>query len=78
MKKISPDITEVTVIFFCQGPKCHRSYDAALRSVAEYGMAPSKVVWYRDGYPNLEKHILATPKLKKRISKYLMGDIVNQ
>ena len=78
MKKISPDITQVTVIFFCQGPKCHRSYDAALRSVSEYGMAPSKIVWYRDGYPNLEKYILATPKLKKRISKYLMGSIVNQ
>ena len=78
MEKINPDISKVFVIFFCQGPKCHRSYDAAIRSVAEYGFSPSKVVWYRDGYPNLEKEVLDNPKLKKRISKYLMGDVLNQ
>ncbi|MCK5097385.1 MAG: hypothetical protein KAR45_04740, partial [Desulfobacteraceae bacterium] len=78
IKKIDPDINSVTVIFFCQGPKCHRSYNAALRSVSEYGMDFTKIVWYRDGYPNLEKYILENPKLKRKISKYLRGDVLNQ
>lgn len=78
IKKVDPNPAAVTVIFFCQGPKCHRSYNAALRSVSEFGMNPEKIVWYRAGYPNLEKEVLSTPKLKKRISKYLQGDIVQQ
>ncbi len=77
-KKIDPDINAVTIIFFCQGPKCHRSYDAALRAVNDYNLNPSKIVWYRDGYPNLEKYILNNPKLKRKISKYLKGDVVNK
>lgn len=75
MKKIAPDIHDVTVVFFCQGPKCHRSYNAALRSVREYGLGVDKVVWFRGGYPNLEKHILQDPKLKRRIKKYLQGKV---
>ncbi|MCK5311768.1 MAG: hypothetical protein KAJ62_06645 [Desulfobacteraceae bacterium] len=78
IKKIDANINSVTIIFFCQGPKCHRSYNAALRSVSEYGMDFTKIVWYRDGYPNLEKYILNTPKLKRKISKYLRGDVINQ
>ena len=77
IKKIDADINNVIVIFFCQGPKCHRSYNAALRSVSEYGMDSNKIVWYRDGYPNLEKYILSNPKLKRKISKYLRGDVIN-
>ena len=77
MKKIDPDIKNVKVVFFCQGPKCHRSYNAALRSVREYGLDASQVIWFRDGYPNLEKSIVSEPKLKKRISRYLRGDVVN-
>ncbi|WP_320045368.1 rhodanese-like domain-containing protein [uncultured Desulfobacter sp.] len=75
MKTIDPDINSVTVIFFCQGPKCHRSYNAALRSVKDYGLGVDQVVWFRGGYPNLEKHILANPKLKRRITKYLRGKV---
>ena len=71
----SPDA--VKVIFFCQGPKCHRSYDAALRAIADYGLKPENIVWFRAGYPNLEKHITANPKLKRRINRYLQGDILN-
>lgn len=78
MAKIDTDVHKVTVAFFCQGPECHRSYDAAIRSVAEYGLKPANVVWFRDGYPNLEKFILENPKLKKKIAKYLRGDVVNQ
>jgi hypothetical protein len=75
--KIDSDATAVTVIFFCQGPKCHRSYNAALRAIAEYGLAPDNVIWFRAGYPNLEKHITNDPKLKRRIKRYLQGDILN-
>nr|WP_320192269.1 rhodanese-like domain-containing protein [uncultured Desulfobacter sp.] len=75
MGTIDPDINSVTVIFFCQGPKCHRSYNAALRSVKDYGLGVDQVVWFRGGYPNLEKHILANPKLKRRITKYLRGKV---
>lgn len=75
MKAIDPDINAVTVIFFCQGPKCHRSYNAALRSVKEYGLSIDKVVWFREGYPNLEKQILSDPKLKRRITNFLRGKV---
>lgn len=76
MKKVDPDTKNVKVIFFCQGPKCHRSYNAAIRAVKEYGLEASQVIWFRDGYPNLEKYISSKPKLKKRISRYLRGDVV--
>ncbi|MDX2447781.1 MAG: hypothetical protein QNK29_11375 [Desulfobacterales bacterium] len=69
IKKIHPDMAAVTLVFFCQGPKCHRSYDAAIRAVLEYGYPADKVVWFRAGYPLLETHIMGNPKLKKRISK---------
>jgi len=78
MKVIDPNIQNVTVAFFCQGPECHRSYNAALRCVTDYGLSPSKVIWFRDGYPNLEKYILENPKLKKKINRYLRGDVTNQ
>jgi len=75
MGMIDPDINAVTVIFFCQGPRCHRSYNAALRCVKAYGLRADRVVWFREGYPNLEKHILSDPKLKRRITKYLRGKV---
>ena len=78
MKKIDPDISKVKVALFCQGPECHRSYDAALRCVSDYGFSPSQVIWFRDGYPNFEKYIQENPKLKKKITKYLRGEVVNQ
>ena len=78
MRKVDSDTGAVTVVFFCQGPKCHRSYNAALRAVTGYGLEPRQVVWYRDGYPNLEAHILANPKLEKRIARYLRGDVVER
>ena len=75
MKTIDPDINSVTVIFFCQGPRCHRSYNAALRCIKNYGLSVDQVVWFRGGYPNLEKHILSDPKLKRRMTKYLRGKV---
>jgi hypothetical protein len=59
------------VVFFCQGPKCHRSYNAAYVAVTEWGYDPAKVVWFRDGYPNLFKAVGEDAKLKRRAKKYL-------
>lgn len=76
MAKVDADPDQVTVVFFCQGPKCHRSYDAALRSVSEYGLNPARIVWFRAGYPFFEKHIVETPKLSRKMDRYLRGDIL--
>jgi hypothetical protein len=62
------------VVFYCQGPKCHRSYNAALKTVKEFGFQVDQVIWFRGGYPNLETHIMDNPKLNKRISRYLQGE----
>lgn len=71
-------IGSIKVAFFCQGPECHRSYNAAIRAVKEYGLPPSAIIWFRDGYPGLLDYINADPKLKARISRYLEGDVLNQ
>lgn len=73
MKKVDPDIKKVKVAFFCQGPKCHRSYNAAIHVIEEYDMNVANIIWFRDGYPNLESHISESPKLNKRKLKYLKG-----
>ena len=62
------------VVFFCQGPKCHRSYNAAYVAVKDWGMNPSKVVWFRGGYPNLFKSVGESPKLKRKAKRYLSDD----
>jgi len=67
------DPDQVRIAFFCQGPKCHRSYNAAFVAVTEWGYAPEKIIWYRDGYPNLLKAVREDPKLKRR-AKRLLSD----
>lgn len=59
------------IVFFCQGPKCHRSYNASFVAVTNWGYAASNVVWYRDGYPNLVQQIQGDAKLKRKASNYL-------
>lgn len=76
MKALDPDPSKVTVVYFCQGPECHRSYNAALQSAQVYGLSPDKVVWFRDGYPHLEKAVMEDPKLKRRKEIFLQGDIL--
>ena len=67
----------VRVVFFCQGPECHRSYNAALRSINEYGLPVAQVIWFRDGYPGLLEYINADPKLKRKIGNYLQGKVLS-
>jgi hypothetical protein len=64
------------VAFFCQGPKCHRSYNAALKAIKSYGLQPTQVIWFRAGYPDLLDYIQNNALLKKRITKYLQGTVV--
>lgn len=59
------------VVFFCQGPKCHRSYNAAYVAVQEWGLDPANVVWFRAGYPDLFKAVGDNAKLKRKAPKYL-------
>ncbi len=66
------------IVFFCQGPKCHRSYNAAYKAVKEWGFAPDKVVWFRDGYPALLKQVKADPKLKRKAKKYISDEGLSQ
>lgn len=73
MAEIDPDISKVKVAYFCQGPACHRSYNAAIRSVSDYGFPASQIIWFRDGYPGLLEYVNNDPKLKKRITRYLEG-----
>ncbi|MDD5758889.1 MAG: rhodanese-like domain-containing protein [Desulfobulbaceae bacterium] len=59
------------IVMFCQGPKCHRSYNASFVAVSKWGYSPDSVIWYRDGYPNLVKEIQGDAKLKRKANKYL-------
>lgn len=62
-----------TIIMFCQGPKCHRSYNATFVAVTEWGYSPDKMVWFRAGYPLLLKAVKGDPKLQRK-AKYFISD----
>ena len=59
------------IIFFCQGPKCHRSYNATFAAVTEWGYNPENIIWFRAGYPLLFKEIQANAKLKRKAKRYV-------
>ncbi|PLX92640.1 MAG: hypothetical protein C0619_05405 [Desulfuromonas sp.] len=60
-----------TVVFFCQGPKCHRSYNASYVAVSQWGYDPARIAWFRDGYPTTLKKVSTDAKLKRRAKRYL-------
>jgi hypothetical protein len=64
------------IIFFCQGPECHRSYNASYVAVKEWGFKSENVVWFRAGYPLLLKEIQGDPKLKRRAVSYLTDEAI--
>jgi len=66
------------VMFFCQGPKCHRSYNAALHSVSVWGLSADDVIWGRAGYPNLLKYVQSNPKSARKMNKYFKGAVLSQ
>jgi len=66
------------LVFFCQGPKCHRSYNAAFIAVTEWGFKAKNVIWYRDGYPILFKEVKNNPKMKRKAKRYISDDGITQ
>jgi Rhodanese-like domain len=66
------------IIFFCQGPKCHRSYNATFIAVTDWGYKAENVIWFRAGYPHLLKEIKNNPKLKRKAKKYISNAGVKQ
>ena len=60
-----------TIIFFCQGPKCHRSYNASFIAITQWGYNADNIVWNRAGYPHLMKEVQNNPKLKRKAKKYI-------
>lgn len=66
------------IAFFCQGPKCHRSYNATYIAVKEWGFTPEEIIWFRDGYPLMLKKIKETARLKRKARKYLSKEGLTQ
>lgn len=66
------------IIAFCQGPKCHRSYNATFMAVTKWGYKPENVIWFRGGYPFLLKEVKDNPKLKRKAKKYISDAGVKQ
>jgi hypothetical protein len=64
------------IAFFCQGPECHRSYNAAYVAVKQWGFKPENVIWFRAGYPLLIKEVQGDPKLKRKAAAYLTDEAV--
>lgn len=69
-------VKEPVFVFFCQGPKCHRSYNAALATVQRWGYPADRIVWLRAGFPNVLKAIDTNPKLKMKKARYIKGKIL--
>ncbi len=69
---------QATIVFFCQGPKCHRSYNASYAAVTDWGYTPNQIVWFRAGYPYLFKAVQSNPKLKRKAKRYISDDGVKQ
>ena len=69
---------KATIVFFCQGPKCHRSYNASFAAITEWGYAPEQIVWFREGYPFLFKKVQSDAKLKRKAKRYISADGVKQ
>ena len=73
---LSKDSTKV--IFFCQGPECHRSYNASFMATTAWGYKPENAIWFRAGYPLLFKAVQEDAKLKRKANKYLSDEGVKQ
>jgi hypothetical protein len=68
------DKSKATIVFFCQGPKCHRSYNATFTAVTDWGYKPEQIVWFRAGYPFLFKEVQSNAKLKRKAKRYISDD----
>lgn len=62
---------DAKIIFFCQGPKCHRSYNATYVAVKKWGYNPENIVWFREGFPQLKKIISTDRKLVRKTKQFI-------
>lgn len=62
------------VVFFCQGPTCHRSYNASYAAVKEWGYPSEQIIWFRAGYPDLFQSVKTDAKLKRKAKKYISDE----
>jgi len=62
------------IILFCQGPTCHRSYNASFVAVKDWGYKAEQIVWFRAGYPDMLQAIKADDKLKRKAKKYISDE----
>lgn len=46
------------IVFFCNGPKCPRSYNASIVSVNHWNISSEKIKWYHQGAPSWDMHLL--------------------
>jgi hypothetical protein len=67
-----------TIAFFCQGPECHRSYNASFVAISEWGYKPEQIIWFRAGYPHLLQEVKSDAKLKRKANQYLSEAGVSQ
>ena len=67
-----------TIAFFCQGPECHRSYNATFVAITEWGYKPEQIIWFRAGYPHLLQDVKADAKLKRKANQYLSDAGISQ
>jgi len=68
------DPSTARIAFFCQGPKCHRSYNAAYVAATQWGYTPENIIWFRAGYPELFKSVKSEAKLRRRAKTYLSDE----
>lgn len=67
-----------TIAFFCQGPECHRSYNATFVAISEWGYKPEQIIWFRAGYPHLLQDVKTDAKLKRKANQYLSEAGISQ
>lgn len=65
---------DAKIVFFCQGPECHRSYNATYQAVSAWGYQPDQVIWFRAGYPLLVTAIKNDAKLKRKAKKLISDE----
>jgi hypothetical protein len=71
-KGLDKDSTKIS--FFCQGPECHRSYNASFMAVTAWGYKPENIIWFRAGYPLLFKVVKEDGKLGRKAKKFLSDE----
>jgi hypothetical protein len=68
----------VKIVFFSEKSDCQRSYNAAYTAVAQWGIDPARIIWYRDGYPEFFCEIRDNPLLRCKARIFLNEEALKQ